>query len=85
MPDDEYNWKKLNSDIVEIKGYVKDHDLILKGPKDSDIPGGLVYSTSENTKFRKFAVKILWLLFATVSGLVLQEAFGILKLLMQTS
>lgn len=51
---------------------------IVRGDKDSPEPGGLIYFVGENTKFRQFVHKWLWLMLTIVSGLIVERILNII-------
>lgn len=83
MPDEqqEYDMRQLRQDVAYIAKTIQDHDVILQGRRDSPKPEGIIYTVSENTKFRKYSSKVLWLLFVIVLGLVTSQAFDFIETL----
>lgn len=71
MPAEEDKLEELSEDISGIRTDVSDILMILKGPRKSDQPGGLIYTVSKNTEFRRFFSKVLWVIFTANAGIII--------------
>lgn len=65
------NEEQLRQDISEIKDKLNSLIVTMRGDPSSDEPGGIVYNVSQNTKFRKNLVRIIWVLFGANAGIIL--------------
>jgi len=69
-----------NKQLQEISDKLSDIRTILKGEPSADKPDGLIYHVEQNTRFREFYQKALWIIFTANAGLFIWALTVLTKL-----
>ena len=77
MSSKNYNSEDLQRDVQYIRNSVTELNTLVRGDNISAEPNGLIQHVAKNTQFRRDALKVLWFLGFTVSGLVINQLFDL--------